>query len=383
MPIPTNFAELQAGFYNAFMDGMGLKAGASVQLLQPSNPLVAGAEADTLLWQYFNFLPPNSLTGSFLLSGGNQFLSNYQAVMSVLQAQPNDFEAKVGSACFDAWTEALRTGTVHLGSDVGTTFRTFAMFDDTCRSVGAAGAKAITEAYLDPIFAAQQHVLPYEPAGTKDVNFVPGYSDLATLLSTAPGHSFSVARDGWNTDVSVSWSKDSFSGFSGLWGGSSPMSSLSKKFSVGGVALTASFAHVGRFTAQPGNWYSSAAFGLTFHHPNRSPWIADRPIDWETTFGSDGNMQRYTSSLIVADTVDVTVTSLAAFSSSEREEIEINSKSSGLWPFYAVNGDGSATTRARFADDGGMAIRITSQTGVPIVLAACVSTASQYLSQDQ
>jgi hypothetical protein len=380
MATPSSFSELQAGFYNAFLTGMGLNPGDPVQLLQPSDPLSSGANADALLWQYFNFLPPDSLTGSFILSGGNQFLSNYQAVLSALQAQPNAFQTTVGADCFNAWIAALRGGTIILGSDVATTFQVFAMTNPAWSAVAASGAAAIRTAFLDPIFAAQQNCLPYKPAGTKDVNFVPGFSDLAALLSKAPGRSFSVAQDAWNTDTSQSWSTEISSQPTGLWGGGNSSSALSQKFSAGGVAVEARFAHLEQFTAQPGNWYSAKAFGLAFNARNRSPWIAGKPVDWDTTFGPDGTMQRFTSTLIVVDTMDVTVTSLQVFSSSEQAAINANSPS-GLWPFYTQGSAVGAQTDVAFASDGAMTIKITSQPGAPIVVAAWVLPASQYLGQ--
>jgi hypothetical protein len=380
MSTPSNFQELQNGFFNAFLTGMGFSEGDPVQLLQPSNPLIGGDNADTLLWQYFNFLPPESRTASFILSAGNQFLSNYQGVMSVLEAQPNDFESTVGKECADAWQEAIKDGDVKLGGDIGTAFRNWAMFNTQCSRVAVTGASAITRAFLDPIFAAQTNVLAYQPAGYKPVDFVPGYTDMVSLLSQAPSRSFNVDQGTWSTDITKSWTTKSHRGLFGLWGGSSTESHISQKFSSSGVSLRARFEHVVQFAASPGIWYSSAALGSAYNNPGKAPWIAGKPTTWDTTFGSNGNMQRFTANIIVVDTMTIKVTSEAKFTSTEQTDIHNNS-SAGLWPFYNQGGSSGMHSYASFTEDGRMTVKITSQAGVPVVVACWVLPAKQYLGQ--
>ncbi|HYH47192.1 MAG TPA: hypothetical protein VEG34_16045 [Thermoanaerobaculia bacterium] len=381
MTTPSNFQELQNGFYNAFLTGVGFNDGDPVQLLQPSNPLISGSNADTLLWQYFNFLPPDSLTASFMLSGGNQFLSNYQGVMSALEAQPNSFASTVGPDCLAAWQKAIQDGTVKLGSDIGTQFRNWAMFSQWSK-VAVTGASAITRAFLDPVFAAQTNVLGYQPAGAAAVNFVPGYTDMTAALAVAPSRSFSVSQGTWNTSVTQQWSQSQSSGLFGLWGGSSSQSSISQKFSSGGVSVSANFNHVLQFADGPGIWYSSAAFGSAFNNPGASPWIAGNPITWGTTFGPGGNMERYTSNVLIVSGMDVEVVSVASFTDDEQAQVN-NNQGAGMWPFYNSSSSSGMNTTSSFNTSGNLTVSIKSADNVPVVVAAWVLPASQYLGHQQ
>ncbi|WP_288588800.1 hypothetical protein [uncultured Methylobacterium sp.] len=116
MSQPQNFVDLQAGFYNALVQGLGFSPNDAIQVTQPSPPLVGGDSADQDLWAYLNSIPPFSLTMNTSLSGGNQFLSNYQAVMSALKAAPNSFESTIGPGCFAAYQAALKDKDVKPGA---------------------------------------------------------------------------------------------------------------------------------------------------------------------------------------------------------------------------------------------------------------------------
>ncbi|MGL4961503.1 MAG: hypothetical protein ACRC67_09745 [Inquilinus sp.] len=373
-----NFVDLQAGFYNALAQGLGYSPTDPFQLIQPSPPLTGGAEGDQLLWNYFNGLPPASLTQNTTISGGNQYLANYQAVMSALQAAPNNFKSTIGEACFNTYQTALQNGDVEPGPAA---FRNWALYNGTCSAVAVSGASALAAAMLDPIFAAQINVLPFKPAGTESVTFVPGYKKMLALLKKAPGRSFSVAAGDWSTDVSKTWTGGSDSGFFGLWGGSSSESTLSEKFASSAVSLSASFAHVLPFNATPGDWYSSSALGLAYNSPNAAPWNPESPITWDKTFGPQGNMQRFAVNLLIADEMEVMVTSSASYSTLEQTEIKQNS-SKGLWPFYSGSSGSSSSTSVSFDASGEMQVKITSGPNAPVVIGCNVLAASMYLGHE-
>ncbi|MEN2470310.1 MULTISPECIES: hypothetical protein [Burkholderia] len=380
MADPKNFVDLQAGFYNALSQGLGYSNKDPFQVIQPSPPLVGEDDEydDELLWAYFNNLPVASLTGNTQFSGGNQFLANYQGVMSALKAAPNDFKSTIGDACWDRYQLALDLGKVDPGARE---FRDWAILNTQCSAVAVSGASALAAAMLDPVFAAQENVRPYLPSGKKSVTFVPGFSKMLALLKKAPFRSFHVGTNSWQTDVSSTWTQGSNSGFFGLWGGSSYTSTLSQKFASSGVSVDASFRNVLPFNVTPGNWYSSSAFGLAFNNPGSEPWAPGKKPNWETTFGSSGNMQRFASSLVIVNEMNVTVTSNATYSESEQEQIRRNS-SSGLWPFYCSGGSSGSNTSASFNATGNMTVTITSKKGVPVVIGCIVLSASQYLGHE-
>jgi hypothetical protein len=299
--------------------------------------------------------------------------------MSALQAAPNNFKSTIGQACWDRYQKALKDGDVKTGP---VAFRNWALYCEPCSAVATSGASALAAAMLDPVFAAQMNVLPYKPAGTNPVNFVPGYSQMLALLKKAPSRSFEVTESSWQTDVSKTWTQGSDSGFFGLWGGSSSSSSISEKFASSGVSLKASFDNVLPFNATPGDWYSSAAFGLAYNNAGKAPWTAGNPINWDTTFGKNGNMQRFASTLLIVNKMDIAVNSMATYSEAEQTQIQHN-QSAGLWPFYSSGSSGGSSTSASFDKSGHMTVRITSKANVPVVIGCIVLSAGKYLGHEE
>jgi len=99
-----SFLDLQNGFYNALSQGLGFPPGSAFQMSQPSPPVLN----QTQLWNYFNLIPPFSLT-NFISSGGNQFFDDYKGLLSALTGAPNTFEQDVGAACNAAWNAYVGT----------------------------------------------------------------------------------------------------------------------------------------------------------------------------------------------------------------------------------------------------------------------------------
>lgn len=372
---PTTFAGLQAGLYNALLQGLPGSSASSFQLVQPSPPLLGGTDADRSLWQFFDNLPPYSLSANLILSGGNQFLANYSAVTSALRGQPNEFAQVVGEECATAFYNVLKNAGVPATGNQPLQFRNWALASSTYAKVAVSGATALQKALLDPVFAAQVRVLPYQPVGTLPADFVPGYASMMMQLMAAPGSSFTVPVDGWRTNVAGSWTGGQSQATFGLWGGSSSSSPASQKFAAGGVCAQVSFDNVLRFAAAPGGWFNGKAFGLAFAHPDVPPWVAGSQITWASTFGPQGNMQRFLSELFVVNGMRITIQSLATWDAEEQLLIQQN-RSNGLWPVY-YGGDGSAPTVS--FDGGQMAFETASDTGVAIVIGCSVLTAAQYV----
>lgn len=371
----STFTELQNGFYNAFTTGLGL-SGSSFQLLQPSTPLLSGTQADQALWDYFNNIPPFSLTQNYVASGGNQFFSDYRGLLSALQGSPNTFRQDIGDEIYAAWIQYLPTVTPKpTSSQLSQVFFDWAMayYPD----VASVGASDLAQIALDPITSAQMSILAYPATARPDWNL--GYNALVQQLNNAPSRQFNVSSSTMNSNVSQTWTQGSNSGFFGLWGGSSYESKESSKFSASGVNVYAEFAHVMTFQASPGAWYSSAAMGDAYSHQSGLPWKTTSSINWQNTFDSkNGNMARFAVNLIVADTMLVQVDSVAKFSSDERQTIRQNS-SAGMWPFYAQGGSSGSNTEVSFNEDGQMSVRIQSTKGIPVVLGVNVVPVAQYV----
>ncbi len=376
MANPVNFDELQNGFYNALSTGLGYQTTTPFQIVQPSPPLVGGVGADGRLWNYLDIIPPATLNMNTALgAGGNKFSADYQGVLSALQPANELFPTTVGTDCYSAWATARSKSQV---GPSGQDFQLWSYGCEPCKAKARQGAIALNRDNLDPVFVAQNNAMPYQPAGNEPITFSSDYATMLQLLLAAPSRNFQVSQGNWQTDVSKTWTHGSTGGFFGLWGGSSSSSTLSQKFATSGVSLDVKMANVLAFTASPGIWFSSSALGLAYHNPNSAPWDPNSTINWENTFGTNGNMQRFTTSLLLANNMEITVTSVATYSESEQTEIRSNS-SSGLWPFYSSGGSGGSSTSASFNSSGNMTIAINSQAGVPVIIGAIVEPVQSYL----
>jgi hypothetical protein len=372
------FVTIQNALYNAVAEGLGQNRD-SFALVQPAQPILN----QQALWQLFNILPPQSLTNNIVLSGGNQFFSNYSGTMAALEpGEQINVEADIGADNFAAWQDFLKSlRPLPSPNQVPDIFFNWAFLN--APDVADVGSSDYASIILDPIGAAQTGLLPYQPGrGPHPTPPVPpdwtfGYNDLLQQLQSAPTMSFNLASDTMNTDVSNTWTSGEDSGFFGLWGGSDSSSSQSVQFSESRFSLQASFSHVLALSAVPGNWYSSAATGQAFANHGSPPW---RPgiIQWENVFGPNGNMQRFTVNLLIADTMNVTVSANTGFSQVDQQTIQQNS-GGGLWPFYTSSGGGGGSSTATFDDTGNITIRINTIPGVPIVIGCNVFGIDRYV----
>ncbi|KVC71545.1 hypothetical protein WI73_12090 [Burkholderia ubonensis] len=87
-------------------------------------------------------------------------------------------------------------------------------------------------------------------------------------------------------------------------------------------------------------------------------------------------MQRFVASLLAVSDADVEYSSSAALSKVDQQLIQAN-QAEGMWPYYL--NDAATSTYIRFNDAGQMTVGITSQQQTPIILAASVLTAAQFL----
>ena len=259
--------ELQSGFYNAISSQLKPQSGLGGLQLFAGFPSLATSsvsrpQADALLWNYFNNIPPYSITWVITESGGNQFFSGYSGLLSALQATSNP---------------------------------------------------------NDPVLKADLAMMSYLG---KQPDWSLGYLDLVQSLRAAPPIRF-TSWD-WNTDLSNTWTGGVNTVSPAYWEDSS-IDRLIKQFVEAGVTLSVSFAHVLNFAPVPGNWYTPSAMALAYNNPAGTPWNPSSPVEWQNTFGSSGNLVRFLSSLVVVDTMNIMLASPATFSQKEQDAVESNS----------------------------------------------------------
>jgi hypothetical protein len=379
-----DFEDLQNGFYNAFVAGLGM-TGKPVQLVQPSPPLVvkAGAEssaaADKLVWQYFNVLPTESLTGQYGQSGGAEFYTNYSALLSELTGST--------PAAPTGYTDDIRKQFNHYlrhqhpmppAAQWSQLFRNWAMLDYPSLAVPVASWYA--EIALDPVAAAQAAVGNYQGTSTAP-DWSQSYGDLLAQLEKAPAlNSFDASTQSMNSDVESTWASGGSSGFLGLWGSSYSSSTLEQSFAQSQIEVTGSFAHLTSFIAAPGNWYSSAALALAdaSEQGGSPPWTTAAG-HWAQYFDpQEGELARFVTGLIVASDMSLTITSDIQLSHDDATKITGNS-SAGMWPFYTTNSASGSGAEIKKADATGLEYVITSEAGVPIVLGCLVLPVSEFV----
>ena len=245
-----------------------------------------------------NNIPPYSLTQNYISSAGNEFFSDYQALMSALVPSVTvDIQGDIGVAAYTAFLTYIQgltpTPSVTQYPNIFLNWA-FAHYP----AVAVKGASDWSTMLLDPIGRAQMALMPYTSIGgstAKAPDWSLGYPQLTSQLSSSPNKAFSETDVQSNSSVSNSWTSGGNSGFFGLWGSSESTSSQSQTFASQAVSLSVSFAHVTTFTPAPGGWYDSGALGLAFSTQTGKPWNPASAITWQKTFGSNGNMQRFAS----------------------------------------------------------------------------------------
>jgi len=382
-----DFTELQNGFYNALTAGLGYSSTDPFQLVQPSIPLVSTGAADSvnhLLWNYFNNIPPFSLTQNVQAGTGNQFFTDYAGFLSALIAPDNAFDKTIGDKCRQAWMSYVNTLDPSTNmNNFPMIFRNWAM-NHGYASVAVRGASVYAQMMLDPIFNAMQCMLLYQNIdGTyKDPDWDAGFDVLKKTLSTAPSRTFELNTKTVSTDVRKTWTSGSNSGFFGIFGSKDESSStLSTKFSSSTVSVRGAFQHVYPFSATPKNWYSSAAMANAYSNPGKAPWDPDKAtnINWNNTFDpKTGNMPRFATTLLVVDTMNIQVYSDSQYSTNDQTQVNSN-RGKGLWPFYSSSGSSGMSTDVSFDAKGAMTVTIKSDPGIPIVIGLIVEPVDQFL----
>lgn len=376
----STFLDLQNGWYNGFSQGLG-QSPDSFQIIQPAPPIASGSAANSIFWAYYNNIPPFSLTQQFAASGGNQFYNDYRGLLSALvPSREINVKEDIGAANYAKWQAyVLRLPTLPSMNQIPTMFRNWAMF--YAPSVANIGSSDYAAILLDPIATAQNELaLIYTDALGLPINFdwQLSYTDMVNQLNSSPQRAFTFNSNSMNSNVSNSWTGGSDSGFFGLWGGSSSTSSISEQFAASNVTVSATFDNVLVFANTPGAWYYSSAMGLAYANQTGNPWSPGSSINWNNTFGTNGNMQRFGANVIVASGMSVTITSDASYSTLDQQTIT-SSGSAGFWPFYCGSSGSSSTNTATFNENGNLQITTSSIQGVPIVLGVNVLSAGEFV----
>jgi hypothetical protein len=372
---------LERQWYNTIVEGLGLDRG-MFQLLRPTTPL--GATSDTL-WVYFDNIPPLSLANNFAASGGNNFYKDYRAVVGQLVTPSTiEFEEIIGDskAAWEAYVEKLPP-LPNIEEELAKIFSEWA-FRHGHADIAAAGATALESFANNGILRAQRAVKDEKAF----LNGIPNYSGtiaaLRGAIARSEGPSILFDSASAQTKAESAWARGSVSGLIDFFngGGSASFAQMSAHAASSHIVAKVNFKHALTFSSTPGGWYSSAALGAAYATADNTVWKPSGTPNWESTFGSKGNMPRFTASLIVVDGIEMTLESDAAFSSAQRQEIEAHA-SVGFWPFFSAHAAGGMSSSASFDSEGRMTVKNTNPAGNPVVFGANVLSAAAYLASQK
>lgn len=374
--VPQLTETLQAKWYNSIVSALGLVP-QQFQLLQPTSPL---GDTSDLLWSYFNNLPPHTLTSAFNPGGGNRFYDGYRAVLSQLSSQ-NDgaFQRDLGDS-YDAWMTYVKTlSPLPKITDLPGVFQSWAAI--YAPDAAQKGATDLANGLNDPIFRANMAV-QNQQAFLKGVpDFSQTIAGVRTAVMQATGSAFDFDSSTASADTSKTWASGEVSGFADIFTGSASTSysHLTSKMASSTLTVKGSFDHVLTVAASPGTWYDSGALGSAFHTQDNTLWKHGTP-SWDSTFGPDGNMNWFATSLVVVDGIQATITSGATFSTEDQTDIEAHLKV-GLVPFFSLGMSGGYSSSAKFDAQGRMSVTISNPAGNPVVFGANVLGTAAYLGR--
>lgn len=371
---------LQNQWYNTLAVAVG--GNADFQILQPNNP-ISGLSTDDKIWQYFNNMPPASLTSNLTLSGGNQFFSDYTGVLSQLTSNAlTNFQNVLGSY-YPLWQRYLAGLTpIPTIQQMPNVFFSWAMV--YAPDVAGPGRSALAAALLDPIFAAQSLALNTSAFVNNVPNFTQGVQDLLTQVVNGQSTTVNFDSATASSNVTNTWAQGNGGAFFGIFGSSdSTTSQLTELFTSSRVTASVNFQKLITFVADPpgppNGWYSSGALGQAHAAPGGgAPWRSGANPNWNSTFGAAGNMQQFIGSLVVADGITATITSYASYNSAQQTTITQQS-SEGFWPFYWGSGSSTYQNNVSFNSSSNLTYTMSSQPGHPMIIGALVLPASQYL----
>ncbi|MCA9033179.1 MAG: hypothetical protein KDA66_20335, partial [Planctomycetaceae bacterium] len=338
---------LQKQWYNAVVAGLQLDPNL-FQLFQTGNPLLTDNSND--LWQICDAVPPNSITHQFNPSQYNKFFEDYNGVITALAIpQLGSFEAALGPTYYQAWLTYKLTHADKILNAADPMKAQAALYRGWA-AVYLDPAKARTtlsqlEAIIaDPMGRALDAIQLKGPNAGDQPSYNVTIQDVITKMASGATARVQLDSSSSSSDISHTWAKAEVGGIFGFFfghGGGS-YDHLSQKATSERVTVDATFTGVIPLPVAPGGWYNSGVFGNAFHSPNDpGVWNPQANVNWDKTFGPNGNIQRLATTLRIASGYKARITSYASYSENERTTI-MSDASMGFWPFFSASGSGGS-----------------------------------------
>jgi hypothetical protein len=377
---------LTAQWYNAITTGLGL-SDQQFQLYQGPN---ATAKTSLDMWSVFNAVPPNAINNYYNPSQGNSFASDYNLILtSLVTGSDSDFQNCMGDY-YSQWMTYFKANppSPFNATTVSALFNNWAIMN----APGQAGCvAALTKAFINPVMYA----ISIFQAANGSYAWNQTIDALQSALASGPSKSFSLNSSTESTDTTHTWAGGSTSVLFDLFsfGGGGGYDNVTTKATSAGINVQASYKKVTTFAAGPYSqanpnnpplaqynpWYVGSVLSLAYTTKDNTVWNNQKPVTWDKAFGSQGFLQRMATAIVVADGIDITITSSASYSSSEQTQIKA-SASVGFWPFFSAQGSGGTTNTITFNDQGQFTCKTSIALGNPQILGILQSPISAVFS---
>ncbi|MDB5656958.1 MAG: hypothetical protein JWQ94_4571 [Tardiphaga sp.] len=359
---------LQNRWYNFLVGALSLDR-SLFQVWLPAAPLAA---TDAALWNCENVVPPASLTFNRATSDIVRLSDQYATVQSQMETPTVSIAQAIGEANAKDWSDYLATQHPRPSdANLPALFQSWA-------ARHAIGAMSAGVAFLSrAVLATPAAQAPFVVGAAKVPAYRGSYAELLKLIAASPGAGGAFDSGKVSADVRETWAGASHD-VTGLWENSNS-APLHRKFAASAVTARVVFGARAQWAVIPAEWYDSAVLATAFSSAASPPWRPDATSSWSKLFAQGGSLRRAAASLVVVDSVDMTVTSDAEFDRAEQRLIAEHAPL-GLWPLYAPV-TAAVDTVVSFGPADNMSIRIKTRSGHPVVLGANVLGIARYLGR--
>ncbi len=328
-------------------------------------------------------MPPLSLTQTQVISGHNSFFGNYESiVLTILPQGGRQFEEIMGDdlAAWEQYRKSLKPGDLPADGGILALFKTWAQLNLNPAKASKAYA-AFKQLQNGIVPQAIDAVLDDDNLFEGGPTFKQTIDDLRGALDHGRDYTVHFDSSTESSDVKHTWAKGELGGAYEFFFGKAGASwdKLAEKASKAQVTVDATIKKVAVMSINPGPWYMSAALNLAYKHSDNTVWPAGQSPTWDDLFSQQGSLQRLAIEIVAFDGLDLTMTSSAAYSKAEQEDIKASTEI-GFWPFFSASGEGGSSTRTTFNDAGEMVVTSSVPRGNPAILGVNVLPISAVIS---
>ncbi|WP_437757219.1 hypothetical protein [Sorangium sp. So ce1389] len=376
---------LNSQWYNVLTQQAQLDP-STFQLVQGNMPVGTTSEQ---LWSMFDAVPPRSVSTFYEPGQISSFSQNYVGVISALLAQGQlQLAADMGDY-YTQWNDYKKTISP-LPQDNAGWYKAFSTWASANlpQSMVQRAISDFATMLEDPIATAADTLIQvsFAPKNPSVYVYTTTYEQLQQALNKAQPKTVSMNSETESTDVSHTWAKTEASGLFDIFAGEGNASyeQWTSQVIEAGLSIEVSFDKLVTLEAGPLKqkssdavlrdytpWFNSGALGEGYANKDNTVWKSGDAITWDSTFGANGNLQRYAAALVIVDGITMTMKSSAGIAQGSQEEFKA-AVSAGVWPFFEAHGEGGWSNEATFDDSGNVTITSTCKAGNPQILGIIV-----------